>query len=66
MPSTAPTLIRLADYRPPQFLIDTVALSFRLAAAETQVAATLELRRNPAATRGVQYFLSRALDVSPA
>ncbi|MBP6807346.1 MAG: aminopeptidase N, partial [Chromatiaceae bacterium] len=52
MPSTAPTLIRLADYRPPEFLIDDVALSFRLAAAETQVAATLELRRNPAATRG--------------
>ena len=52
MPSTAPTVIRLADYRPPEFLIDAVALSFRLAAAETQVAATLELRRNPAATRG--------------
>ena len=37
MPSTAPTLIRLADYRPPEFLIDDVALSFRPAAAETQV-----------------------------
>ena len=52
MPSTAPTVIRLADYRPPEFLIDAVALTFRLAAAETQVTATLELRRNPAATRG--------------
>ena len=52
MPSTAPTVIRLADYRPPEFLIDAVALSFRLEAAETQVAATLELRRNPAAAGG--------------
>lgn len=52
MPSTTPTLTRLADYRPPEFLVDSVALDFQLGAAETQVAATLELRRNPVALRG--------------
>ena len=52
MSSTTPTLTRLADYRPPEFLVDSVALDFQLGAAETQVAATLELRRNPVAIRG--------------
>jgi len=42
-----PKLTRLADYRPPAYLIDQVTLSFQLAAAATRVEARLELRRNP-------------------
>ena len=43
----APT-IRLADYRPPAFLADTVELTFRLAPAATRVRARVAFRRNPA------------------
>jgi aminopeptidase N len=39
---------RLADYRPPAFLVDSVDLIFDLDPAATRVRATLELRRNPA------------------
>ena len=52
MPSstdTAPRPTRLADYRPPDFLVDTVDLDFDLDPAETRVAAHLALRRNPEA-----------------
>ena len=53
MPDTAPQPTRLADYRPPDFVIDTVDLAFDLGAAETGVASRLALRRNPqAATPG--------------
>ena len=44
----APRETRLADYRPPDFLIDTVALSFDLDAAATRVRSRMALRRNPA------------------
>jgi aminopeptidase N len=52
MPDTLPDLappqpVRLADYRPPDFLIDTVDLDFDLGAAETRVKSRLRLRRNP-------------------
>ena len=40
---------RLADYRPPDFLIDTVDLVFDLGDAETRVKSRLLLRRNPSA-----------------
>lgn len=40
---------RLIDYRPPDFLVDSVELSFELDAAATRVKSRLELRRNPAA-----------------
>ncbi len=43
-----PQPIRLRDYRPPEFLIDTVDLVFELEEAETRVKARLGLRRNPA------------------
>src|SRR5579859_6803767 len=46
---TPPKPTRLADYRPPDFLIDTVDLVFDLGAAETRVAAHIMVRRNPAA-----------------
>ncbi|MBK5939025.1 aminopeptidase N [Halochromatium roseum] len=49
---TTPPVIRLSDYRPPEFLIDTVALRFELDDQHTEVEAELSLRRNPAATRG--------------
>ena len=39
--------IRRADYRPPDFLLDRVALEFDLDPALTHVTATLEVRRNP-------------------
>jgi aminopeptidase N len=47
-PQTAPHETRLADYRPPAFLIDTVELAFDLDEAATQVRSRLTLRRNPA------------------
>ena len=42
-----PTL--LSEYRPPDFLIDTVELNFTLGEEETLVELRLKLRRNPAA-----------------
>ncbi|HUB12554.1 MAG TPA: aminopeptidase N [Acetobacteraceae bacterium] len=44
-----PRSVRLADYQPPPFLVDHVALEFDLDEAATTVAARLKLRRNPAA-----------------
>src|SRR5436305_11804519 len=38
---------RLADYRPPDFLIDKVELEFFLAETGTTVSSHLQLRRNP-------------------
>jgi aminopeptidase N len=46
MRTDTPVPIRLADYRPPAFLIDEVALTFRLEPGATRVLATLTLRRN--------------------
>lgn len=46
-PDRAPT--RLADYQPPAFLIDQVALTFDLAFARTLVHSEIQFRRNPAA-----------------
>ena len=40
---------RLADYRPPAFLVDAVALDFDIQDKLTRVTARLSLRRNPAA-----------------
>jgi aminopeptidase N len=45
----APTVRRRADYRPPAFLIDDVALTFDLDPDATEVTATYAFRRNPAA-----------------
>ena len=49
---TTPPVIRLSDYRPPEFLIDSVQLQFELDEQQTEVEAELSVRRNPAATRG--------------
>jgi aminopeptidase N len=42
-----PQPVRLADYRPPAFLIDTVDLVFELGEADTRVKSRLRIRRNP-------------------
>jgi aminopeptidase N len=44
-----PQPVRLADYRPPAFLIDTVDLVFELADSNTRVKSRLAIRRNPEA-----------------
>jgi aminopeptidase N len=41
--------IRLKDYRPPDWLVETVSLDFSLHPTQTKVRATLALRPNPAA-----------------
>ncbi|MGQ0675184.1 MAG: aminopeptidase N [Rhodospirillales bacterium] len=48
----APRAVRLADYAPPDFLVDTVELEFDLAESATVVRARLALRRNPASPAG--------------
>src|SRR3954454_3961963 len=42
-----PQPTRLADYRPPDFLIDKVELEFFLAETGTTVTSHMQLRRNP-------------------
>ena len=42
-----PQPVRLADYRPPEFLVDSVDLVFDLDGANTRVKARLAIRRNP-------------------
>jgi len=43
----APQPVRLADYRPPDFTIDTVDLTFELGESATRVVSRLSVRRNP-------------------
>ncbi|HHQ69216.1 MAG TPA: aminopeptidase N [Halothiobacillaceae bacterium] len=48
-PKTAektPSIVRLSDYRPPDFLIKTVELTFDLAAHDTEVEARMSVVRN--------------------
>ncbi|AFL72781.1 aminopeptidase N [Thiocystis violascens] len=47
-----PHPVFLRDYQPPEFLIDRVDLRFELDPERTSVEARLQVRRNPAATRG--------------
>jgi aminopeptidase N len=54
---SAPHEIRLADYTPPTFLIDSVDLSFDLDEAATKVVSRLTLRRNPVAPAGAPLHL---------
>ena len=46
MRTDTPQAVRLADYRPPAYLIDEVHLDFDLAASATRVKARLSVRRN--------------------
>ncbi|AFT86842.1 aminopeptidase N [Paraburkholderia phenoliruptrix] len=71
--TATPNVIRRADYAPPAFLIDTVALEFDLLPERTVVRNTMRVRRNPDATRaphlelmGEQLeFVSATLDGQP-
>src|SRR5580704_769025 len=45
MRTDTPQPIRLSDYRPPAYLIDTVDLDFRLEPTATRVRASLAVRR---------------------
>ncbi len=55
--NSTPQEIKLADYAPPAFLIDTVNLSFELDESATKVVSRLALRRNPAAPAGAPLHL---------
>ncbi len=46
----APRAVHRADYRVPDFLVDTVDLTFALDPAATLVTSRLAMRRNPAST----------------
>ncbi len=46
MRTEQPIAIRLADYRPPAFLVDEIALDFALEPQATRVKARLQVRRN--------------------
>lgn len=62
--TSAARTIRLADYRPPEFLVDTVTLTLRLAAETTTVIAHLHIRRAPGAPDGASLVLDgEALDL---
>src|SRR5690242_18050959 len=45
--SVPPQPVRLAEYQPPDFLIDTVDLVFELGDKDTRVQSRLRIRRNP-------------------
>ena len=51
------TAIRLEDYRPTDWLIDTVSLDVRLHPTQTRVRAVLALRPNPAGRTGAPLVL---------
>ncbi|MGF6510216.1 aminopeptidase N [Paraburkholderia sp. 32] len=71
--TATPNLIRRADYAPPAFLIDTVALEFDLVPERTVVRNTMRVRRNPDASRAAHLelmgeqleFVSAAIDGKP-
>lgn len=73
MRTETPPTVRLQDYRPSDWLIDTVTLDIRLHPSETRVEAALSIRRNPAGQTGVPLvldgdeltFVSAALDGAP-
>src|SRR5919199_1664904 len=73
MRSEAPRPVRLEDYRPFDYLVDTVELDVSLAPEATRVTAELRLRANPAGTAGAPLVLdgedlaleSLALDGAP-
>jgi aminopeptidase N len=57
MRNPPPQAIRLADYRPPDFLIDSVDLDISLHRSRTLVTARLSIRRNPAGRAGADLVL---------
>ena len=71
MRTETPPPIRLVDYRPPAFLVDTVELTFQLEPQATRVKARLGVRRNgehaePLVLDGVRLkLISVAIDGEP-
>ncbi|MFM0225716.1 aminopeptidase N [Paraburkholderia dipogonis] len=71
--TATPNVIRRADYAPPAFLIDTVALEFDLVPERTVVRNTMRVRRNPEASRAAHLelmgeqleFVSAEIDGQP-
>ncbi|MYZ48873.1 aminopeptidase N [Propylenella binzhouense] len=57
MPAEATPVIRLEDYRPTDYQIDTVQLDFLLAPKDTRVTSQLALRRRPEAAMGAPLVL---------
>ncbi|NNM73388.1 aminopeptidase N [Enterovirga aerilata] len=51
------TITRLEDYRPPDYLIDTVELDIRLDPAATRIRSVLKIRPNPAGRSGAPLVL---------
>lgn len=56
MKDAAPATVRLSEYRPPAYLVDTVELTFRLAPRKTRVLSRIAFRPNPA-TEDREFFL---------
>ena len=46
MKTEQPVIVRRSEYRPPEFMIDSVDLCFDLDPTQTEVTATLQMRRN--------------------
>jgi aminopeptidase N len=71
--NATPAVIHRADYAPPAFLIDSVALEFDLVPARTIVRNTMRMRRNPVAAPAARLelvgeeleFISVAVNGSP-
>ncbi len=57
MRDATPRAVELKNYRPPDFLVDSVRLEFDLEPASTRVSARLQLRRNPAGRRDAPLVL---------
>ncbi|MDI4664002.1 aminopeptidase N [Xanthobacter autotrophicus] len=57
MRDAEPKAIHLADYRPPEWLVDKVELDFALHPSQSRVTARLALRRNPEGTAGAPVVL---------
>ena len=51
-PARGPEIVRLADYAPPAWLVETVALEFDLDPEATRVRARIAFRRNPDSAPG--------------
>ena len=51
--------VRLSEYRPPDWLVETVDLDVKLHPTQTPVRSTLKLKPNPAAGLGLSFSVAR-------
>ena len=58
-----PQTVRLADYRAPDFFIDSVVLDFELGEADTQVSSVMQVRRNDPGGDEVLLLNGRGLEL---